>query len=48
MTPADKATWQHALAKFPRVELAHTPTPLEHLGNVSARFARHELYVKAR
>lgn len=34
------------LRGIPRVELAHTPTPLEYMSRLSARYAGVELYVK--
>ena len=37
---------ESAIAKFPRVILAHAPTPLEKMPRLSAKFAPHALYVK--
>lgn len=34
------------LSRFPRVSLAHLPTPLEHLPNLSAQLGGPEIYVK--
>ncbi len=34
------------LARFPRKRLAHTPTPLEYLPNLSKHFGEYQLYVK--
>ena len=34
------------LAELPRTLLAHTPTPIEHLPNLSAQLAGASLYVK--
>ena len=41
MKPLEKS-----LAGFPRVTLAHTPTPLEKLAQLSGEFQPHHLYVK--
>lgn len=35
-----------SLLDLPRVELAHTPTPLEHMKNLSAKLGGAQLYVK--
>lgn len=35
-----------ALAKWPRVTLTHTPTPLEHLPRLSAQYPAHSLMLK--